>query len=616
MEEWVGGLWHKLLMSKTTTTFDSATVRFADEQKSIRLMINALSGRSRHIQYSPIESFHVKRSLLAKVAGRRYQTSLAWQDDHSVYLPEAIAIFPDVELNRFLYRWLALLVAEHSGRFQHWAHDNQALVQAVLSRYPVIKPKYQAMAEAYVKLRQQQLKSLNLSPNEQLLEQCICQAILTPEQKQHYPVVNIAPYPVLLWLYPAKPSINALAIDAAFEPEGSDDADEATQPHTIKQRKKAQRLAAETDRDGLMLFRLENLFSWSEFTPVDRSQDDSENDDAGTAAQDLDEITLSSKQTQRMASAIKIDLDLPSASEDDIPLGPGIQLPEWDYRQQQLIPDRCLLQPLLPRDAQPMGLPSRLKRLAQQLQAQFAQWQSLRFWQKRQYQGEELDLSALVDFKVEQQIQATAETGLFQSFNGYYRDLSCLVLADLSLSTDAHLSADTRVIDVIKDSLLLFSEALSTLDDHFALYGFSSVKRHQVRLTMLKNFNEAYSDIIRGRILATQPGFYTRMGAAIRQATKVLLAQNTTERLLLIITDGKPNDIDHYEGKFGIEDCRHAILAAKQQGLKPFCLTIDQEADEYIPYIFGAQDYVLLAKPEQMPIKLMQIYAQLTQNQR
>ena len=133
-----------------------------------------------------------------------------------------------------------------------------------------------------------------------------------------------------------------------------------------------------------------------------------------------------------------------------------------------------------------------------------------------------------------------------------------------------------------------------------------------MRFTLLKNFNEKYDDHVRGRIQAIRPGFYTRMGAAIRQATKILVEQKSTQRLMLILTDGKPNDIDHYEGRFGIEDTRHAIMEAHKLGIKPFCITIDQEAQDYLPYLFGNDGYTVILKPTQLPKRLPQLYHQLT----
>ena len=182
------------------------------------------------------------------------------------------------------------------------------------------------------------------------------------------------------------------------------------------------------------------------------------------------------------------------------------------------------------------------------------------------------------------------------------------------MSTDAHLNNQHRVIEVIIDSLLLFGEALSAVGDHFALYGFSSLRRQQVRMLELKTFAQRYSDDTRGRIQALKPGYYTRMGAAIRQATKQLEQCKQRRKLLLLVTDGKPNDIDLYEGRYGVEDTREAVMEARAKGLLPFCITIDQEAGDYLPYMFGANGFTLIHQPEQLPTRLPQLYRLLTRD--
>lgn len=181
------------------------------------------------------------------------------------------------------------------------------------------------------------------------------------------------------------------------------------------------------------------------------------------------------------------------------------------------------------------------------------------------------------------------------------------------MSTDAHLNDQHRVIEVIRDSLLLFGETLSVLGDDFALYGFSSLRRQQVRMQELKGFDQAYDDRIRGRIQGLRPGYYTRMGAAIRQATCLLQGRKHQRQLLLLLTDGKPNDLDLYEGRYGVEDTREALREARRQGLTPFCITIDREAGAYLPYLFGSNGYSLIHQPEQLPLRLPQLYRQLTQ---
>jgi nitric oxide reductase NorD protein len=102
------------------------------------------------------------------------------------------------------------------------------------------------------------------------------------------------------------------------------------------------------------------------------------------------------------------------------------------------------------------------------------------------------------------------------------------------------------------------------------------------------------------------------MGAAIRQASSLLVQQKKRQRLLLILTDGKPNDLDQYEGRYGIEDTRVALLEAKKLGLRPFCVTIDTEASDYLPHLFGAGGYVVIRNPEDLPKELPLLYAQMT----
>src|SRR5690606_3844892 len=141
------------------------------------------------------------------------------------------------------------------------------------------------------------------------------------------------------------------------------------------------------------------------------------------------------------------------------------------------------------------------------------------------------------------------------------------------LSTDAWISSEARVIDVSRDSLLQFGEALLAPGDRFALWGFSSVKRCIVRFHRLQNLDQRCDGRPRGRIMAIKPAYYTRLGAAIRHATQVLEKQSAARRILLILSDGKPNDLDLYDGRYGIEDTRVAVVEARNRGIVPFCVT-------------------------------------------
>ena len=345
---------------------------------------------------------------------------------------------------------------------------------------------------------------------------------------------------------------------------------------------------------------------------LDRCGDDDDDLDAARAAEDLDEISVSKKR-KRKGGGLKLHLDLPPTDIDDIPLGEGIKMPEWDYRRNELRKDFANVEMMQPRLQDAMVLPEHLLPLAKKVRRQFEHLRAEPQWLRQQTQGSELDLQACVDFQVERKLGHTHEPGLFMDRRRQQRDLSCLALADLSMSTDAHVNNEKRVIDVVGDSLMLFSEALSVAGDDFALYGFSSMRRHHVRMLEIKGFDQKYNAHVSGAIQSLKPGYYTRMGAAIRRATQLLEKRPHRRKLLLLITDGKPNDLDLYEGRYGVEDTRHAVMEARKAGLIPFCITIDQKAEDYLPYMFGANGYTVIKEPVQLPTRLPQLYRLLTE---
>ena len=316
---------------------------------------------------------------------------------------------------------------------------------------------------------------------------------------------------------------------------------------------------------------------------------------------------------KRVASKLRFDLDLPSHACDDQVLSEGDCLPEWDWKQQRLLDDHCRIVTLQATQAEAVELPAHLRQTAKRLRAQFQQLMPARFWQHGQADGSEVDLDAYLRFAAERGSgHATNADNLYRDLRSGARDLTCLLLADLSLSTDSWIDNQHRVIDVIRDSLYLFAESLSATGDRFSLYGFSSRKRDPVRLHLIKSFDERYSAQVRGRIQTIKPGYYTRMGAAIRFAQQRLDEQPSQRRLLLLVSDGKPNDLDKYEGRYGVEDTRHAIQEARRCGIRPFCVTIDEKANDYLPYLFGSGGYVVIRKPQELPRKLPLLYARLT----
>jgi nitric oxide reductase NorD protein len=252
------------------------------------------------------------------------------------------------------------------------------------------------------------------------------------------------------------------------------------------------------------------------------------------------------------------------------------------------------------------------QKLANKVKAEFATYAFNKTKEKNLPFGEEINLDAWIAYSTSAQ-KSQEKQNFFINTVRQERDLSTLILADISLSTEAMVTNELSILDIIKQSLFVFADALDTLGDPLGIYAFSSVKNTKVRYHVLKNFNEAYSGQIRGRIDDLRAGYYTRLGAAIRQSTRILEKQNTQNKLMLIISDGKPNDIDRYEGRYGVEDTKKAIVEARKAGVIPFCITVDSESYEYLPQIFGKDGYTYIRDIKKLPQALPEIYMNLTQ---
>lgn len=611
MEEAVGIRWHRLITRLAGDGFPAAEVQLETEAPRLAMVFRALSGDAGlTIKASSERNLDTWRPLTHRLAGTGRRHALAWREADALRVPASLRVFPERALNRDLYLWLAALASQaQPGAQGDWLYNNQQLVLKTLAAYPGLRSLYQTLAQALVKLRRANRRRL---PSEQSLrESCLQAALLNPGSQLLLPAAPGGAWPVPLWLYPLA-ELPCITLPAANDSDEDGAANTTGKVRQSQQRKQARYVDDQQQRHGMMIFRLESLFSWSEFVPVDRCEDDDDDEDAQQTAEDLDYLSLS-RSPSTSASRIKLDLDLPSASEDDIPLGDGCLYPEWDWKRQQLKDNHCRVIPLLPRNAEPAPLPERLQPLANNLRQRFQGLQPQRIWEKRQTTGTLLDLDACLHYAADRRRGcATSQPALWRRETAQHRDLACLVLADLSLSTEAWADNNHQVIDVIRDSLHLLGEALDAGQDDFAMYGFSSRRREHVRFNLIKNFAEPWSEAIHGRIKAIKPGYYTRMGAAIRQATEILKEQAAEQRLLLLLTDGKPNDLDVYEGRYGMEDTRQALLEARKAGLTPFCVTIDQQAADYLPYLFGQQRYQLIRQASELPGLLPRLYLLLT----
>ena len=609
MEEAVGKYWHRLVTRQADSSYAEAAVHLVEVARSVAIIFRALGGDGGLKLEPAAPRLHgARRHWLQRLAGSHKKAALAWRDGETLRLPQTIALYPSAQLNRDLYVWLAALAAMDGGAGS-WLRGNQVSTLMALHRYPGLMPRYARLVEAELARR---TEPKHLPEAEAAQERAIRAALQAPGSQAGLPPAPTPPQPVYLWLYPdvgpAGGCINTDDDDIAPEQTPGGEVEEQEQPH----RYQAEQVEMPDGKSGLITMRWENIFSWAEYIKVNRATEEDKDEDAASKAADMDVLSLARDQ-KGSASRLRLDLDLPAAEYDDTPLGGEVTLPEWDWRKGEMLADHCRIHPMLPRNTTPKPLPQGLQRTARQLRGQFAALAQNRLWLRHQKEGGEIDMEAYLDHHIARHSGgASDEGGLYRELRQQQRDIATLVLADLSLSTDAAVNNDQRVIDVIRETLLLFAEALAACGDAFALYGFSSRKRQQVRFYHLKQFQDRYDDRVRGHIQAIRPGYYTRMGAAIRHSASLLAGQRAQQRLMLIVTDGKPNDLDKYEGRYGVEDTRKAILEVRRQGLTPFCITIDHKADDYLPHLFGRNGYAVVRDPKQLPKKLLKLYTELT----
>lgn len=614
MEEYVGGLWHRFITRLAERDFPHAAVRLEEIEATAGILFRAFGGDSGLRVTAAADASHgARRRLMQKIAGSGERTAHASVDEETLRLPPTLALFPQRALNRDLYLWLIALAGAHTAAGESavaagWLDANRRATASTLARYPGLAARYRRLAEAHIGQRPDPAR---LPADEAALERAIRTALAQPDAEVAQPVARHAPQPVPLWLYPSPAHLPAGGDDGPAVPEEADEGAGDAGPEARK-RYRAERSGPE-DKDApfMLQFRGESLLSWAEYVKVNRADDDDPESNAAVA-DDMDQLSVT-RGGKAPASKVRFDLDLPSPAQDDLPLGEGLTLPEWDWKKRTLRRDFVRVQPMVARDASAMPLPDHLRRAARRLRGQFSALLPQRHWLKAQPDGSEPDMDAWVRRHTDRAAGLSGQRdALYLAQVRQLRDLACLVLADLSLSTDAWISDRHRVIDVIRDSLSLFSEALAATGDAFGLYGFSSLKRNHVRFHSIKEFGDRYDADVRGRIAALKPGYYTRMGAAIRMAARVLEEQPNALRLLLILTDGKPHDMDHYEGRYAIEDTRKAVLEAREAGLKPFCVTIDREGAGYLPHVFGRDGFIVVRDPAELPRRLPMLYAQLT----
>jgi nitric oxide reductase NorD protein len=227
--------------------------------------------------------------------------------------------------------------------------------------------------------------------------------------------------------------------------------------------------------------------------------------------------------------------------------------------------------------------------------------------QRRQFDGEEIDLDAQVEARADRKSGAEPSPRLFIHRRRIERSLAVMFMVDMSGSTKGWVN------DAERESLVLLCEAIEALGDSYAIYGFSGWTRTHCDIYPVKRFADRYDAATRQRIAGIEAKDYTRMGVAVRHLSGLLQRQNTRHKLLVTLSDGRPDDYgDEYRGRYGIEDTRRALLEAREKGIRSYCVTIDRHGADYLPHLYGPAHYSVIDDAKKLPQKIAEIYRKLT----
>jgi nitric oxide reductase NorD protein len=234
---------------------------------------------------------------------------------------------------------------------------------------------------------------------------------------------------------------------------------------------------------------------------------------------------------------------------------------------------------------------------------------------KMRYQedGDDLDTDGLVAYVVDRKARVSPTPRVYIKREKRDRDVTTAFLVDMSSSTDRKIDGRKRIIDIEKEALLLMCEALEAIRDEYAIYGFSGSGREDAQFYVVKELGERYDDRVKGRIGGIYARQKTRMGPAIRHATRRLAGADSNVKLMILLTDGKPYDSDTYQDNaYAQEDTKMALREARREKIHLFCVTVDREGADYLPHMYSDANFVVVDDIRTLPQKLPQLYRRLT----
>ncbi len=617
-EETVGNLWHDLASGiGADVSYPEAAATLASVRPSLAMLFRALGGDAgvELGEVAPTLMQH-RRPMRRKLGADRDREWVASFDGERLRLPPVIAEFPDVALNRDAYFWLTALAAtadvsslDLSG--EGLAFDvsqidaNAAASETALLACPGLRKAYARMANRCLETRPKLLRP----QQEEMVEAAICDQLRGQNQHLTMQAATVRSYkpfaPVPIWLRFEAPGSG----EAAMEDAKDKSAAPANAAYTKRKLGERREQDQHARKDSFIIHRFESILSWVESMNINRSVDDDEDDNAQKAADDQDQITLS-KNDRRAATRLRLHLDLSPADADHEALAGSYTYPEWNHRSRSYMPDHCRVLDAPACLSETPFVPD--TRRVREVRRQFEALRPRRILQPRQVDGTELDLDALLTARADLIATGRGSDRIWQSARQIERDMSVAFLIDASRSTESAIG-DSSVIDVARHSMTALVAGIDAAGDRLGIWGFSSLRRDRVFLTRCKTFDDPMSEQITANIGALKPGHYTRLGTAIRHVSAQLTEEPSSRKLLIVLTDGKPNDLDHYEGQHGIEDSHMAVREARHAGLSLHGIIIDEDGQDWFARIFGRGGFTLLPDARRLSRALPDIYRTLTQ---
>lgn len=292
--------------------------------------------------------------------------------------------------------------------------------------------------------------------------------------------------------------------------------------------------------------------------------------------------------------------------------GDPIPYDEWDFAKRAYKPGFCKLYPLVQRktdtDYFKKTIVDHASTLAG-LRKMLTSVNNKMRQQRRQTQGDAFDIDSVTDLYVDIHSRHTPSEKIYLSNRKKEKDISVLLLLDVSLSSDSYADGN-RIIDVEKQVSILFGEILNEFGIDFSISCFYSKTRNYAHFISLKSFDEAW-DRAKFKIGAVDPSGYTRIGTALRHAGALLQRRPAKNKWLILLSDGKPNDYDRYEGKYGIQDVKQALRELSERKISAYALAIEASAKRYLPQMFGQSNYQILSSPTELLTALVKLYEKI-----